>query len=144
MAEDFLNPKVEMAWEQEIARRISAIENGTAQYRSVEEALEEIDRRFPDNPIREGTAADMEKAFQSLRPLTDEEAMRIEEALGWANTWDVGVDSEMALPSAEVDSSDKISQGILRALMRARLEARRRAKVYGTEQLLGFDKEENL
>jgi hypothetical protein len=28
MAEDFLNPKVEMAWEQEIARRISAISTG--------------------------------------------------------------------------------------------------------------------
>jgi hypothetical protein len=70
--------------------------------------------------------------------------MRIEEVLGWANSWDVEVDSQMALPSGEVDSSDKISQGILRALMRARLEARRRAKVYGTEQLLGFDKEENL
>jgi hypothetical protein len=144
MAEDFLNPKLEMAWEQEIAARISAIENGTAQYRSVDEALEEIDRRFPDNPIRAGTAADMERAFQSLRPLTDEEALRFEEVLACANTWDVGVDSEMALPSGEVDSSDKISQGILRALMRARLEARRRAKVYGTEQLLGFDKEENL
>jgi hypothetical protein len=86
----------------------------------------------------------MERAFQSLRPLTGEEAMRIEEALGWANTWDVGVDAEVALPSGEGDSSDELSQGILRALKRARLEAQRRAEVYETEQLPGFDKEENL
>jgi hypothetical protein len=143
MAEEF-DLKVEMAWEQEISRRIAAIEAGTAQYRSVEEALKEIDRRFPDNPIRVGTAADMEMAFQVLRPLTDEEAMRIEETLARANTWDEGVESTVVLPSGEVDSSDKISQGIFLALKRARLEAQRRAKVYGTEELLGFDKEENL
>ena len=143
MAEEF-DPKVEMAWEQEIARRIAAIEAGTAQYQSVEEALKEIDRRFPDSPIRAGTAAEMERAFQALRPLTDEEAMRIEETWAWANTWEEGVESEVTLPSGEVDSSDKISQGIFLALKRARLEAQRRAKVYGTEQLLGFDKEENL
>ena len=106
MAEEF-DPKVEMAWEQEIATRIAAIEAGTAQYQSVEEALKEIDRRFPDNPIRAGTAADMERAFQALRPLTDEAAMRIEETWAWANTWEEGVESEVALPSGEVDSSDK-------------------------------------
>lgn len=37
---------------------------------------------------KKGTAADMEKAFQSLKPLTDDEAKRIEEAMGWANSWD--------------------------------------------------------
>lgn len=41
------NPAIEEAWDQEIARRIASIENGTAQYRSVEDALAEIDRRFP-------------------------------------------------------------------------------------------------
>ena len=37
---------------------------------------------------KRGTAADMEKAFQSLKPLTEEEAKRIEEAMGWVNSWD--------------------------------------------------------
>lgn len=41
------DPAIEQAWDQEIARRIASIENGTAQYRSVEDALAEIDRRFP-------------------------------------------------------------------------------------------------
>lgn len=41
------DPAIEEAWDQEIARRIASIENGTAQYRSVEDALAEIDRRFP-------------------------------------------------------------------------------------------------
>ncbi len=41
------DPAIEEAWEQEITRRIASIENGTAQYRSVEDALAEIDRRFP-------------------------------------------------------------------------------------------------
>lgn len=36
---------------------------------------------------KRGTAADMEKAFQSLKPLTDEEAVRIEEAMAWTNSW---------------------------------------------------------
>jgi hypothetical protein len=40
-------PAIEEAWDQEITRRIASIENGTAQYRSVEDALAEIDRRFP-------------------------------------------------------------------------------------------------
>lgn len=37
---------------------------------------------------KRGTAADMEKAFQSLKPPTDEEAKRIEEDMGWANSWE--------------------------------------------------------
>jgi hypothetical protein len=41
------DPAIEEAWDQEIARRIASIENGTAQYRSVDDALAEIDRRFP-------------------------------------------------------------------------------------------------
>ena len=40
-------PAIEEAWDQEITRRIASIENGTAQYRSVDDALAEIDRRFP-------------------------------------------------------------------------------------------------
>lgn len=41
------NPAIEEAWEQEITRRIASIENGTAQYRSIEDALAETERRFP-------------------------------------------------------------------------------------------------
>jgi len=37
---------------------------------------------------KKGTAADMEKAFESLKPLTQNEAKQIEEAMGWGNTWD--------------------------------------------------------
>ena len=41
------DPAIEEAWDQEIARRIASIENGTAQFKSVEDALAEIERRFP-------------------------------------------------------------------------------------------------
>ena len=41
------DPAIEEAWDQEIARRIASIEKGTAQYQIVEDALAEIERRFP-------------------------------------------------------------------------------------------------
>jgi len=37
-------------------------------------------------------------------------------------------------------TSEKITKGILNALKRGRVEATRRAKVYGTERLLGLEK----
>ncbi len=46
-ADELPDPAIEEAWDQEITRRIASIENGTAQYRSVEDAFAEIDRRFP-------------------------------------------------------------------------------------------------
>jgi predicted CopG family antitoxin len=50
---------------------------------------------------KRGTAADMEKAFQSLKPLTEEQAKRIEEAMGWANSWDNVSDTGSSLASGE-------------------------------------------
>jgi hypothetical protein len=41
------SPAVEAAWEQEIARRMKAIDAGTAQARSFEEVFADLDRRFP-------------------------------------------------------------------------------------------------
>lgn len=46
-SEESPNPVIEEAWDLEIAKRIASIENGTAQYESVEDALAEIERRFP-------------------------------------------------------------------------------------------------
>lgn len=37
---------------------------------------------------KRGTAADMEKAFQTLSPLTQEEANRVEEVMAWGNAWE--------------------------------------------------------
>jgi len=37
---------------------------------------------------KKGTAADMEKAFQTLSPLTQDEAKKIEEAMGWGKSWE--------------------------------------------------------
>jgi predicted CopG family antitoxin len=37
---------------------------------------------------KRGTAADMEKAFQALSPLTQEEANRVEEVMAWGNAWE--------------------------------------------------------
>jgi predicted CopG family antitoxin len=37
---------------------------------------------------KRGTGADMEKAFQALSPLTQEEATRIEEVMAWGNAWE--------------------------------------------------------
>jgi predicted CopG family antitoxin len=50
---------------------------------------------------KRGTAADMEKAFQSLKPLTEEEAKRIEEAMGWANSWDNVSDTWSSVATGE-------------------------------------------
>ena len=36
---------------------------------------------------KRGTAADMERAFCALGSLTPEGAKRIEEAMGWGNSW---------------------------------------------------------
>lgn len=54
---------------------------------------------------KRGTAADMEKAFQSLKPLTDEEAQQIEQAIGWANSWDNVSDTWTSLSSEEKHAS---------------------------------------
>ena len=43
---DFL-PKLEAVWEDEIVRRLQAVENGTAKARNVEEVFADLDRRFP-------------------------------------------------------------------------------------------------
>ena len=37
-------------------------------------------------------------------------------------------------------TSEKITKGVFNALKRSRVEAVRRAKVYGTERLLGLEK----
>jgi predicted CopG family antitoxin len=37
---------------------------------------------------KKGTAADMEKAFQALSLLSQEEAKRIEEVMAWGNAWE--------------------------------------------------------
>ena len=39
--------EVESAWEEEICRRMKAVEEGTAQARPLEEVFAELDRRFP-------------------------------------------------------------------------------------------------
>lgn len=41
------SPEAESAWEEEICRRRQAVEAGTAQARSLDEVLAELDRRFP-------------------------------------------------------------------------------------------------
>ncbi len=38
---------VDEAWEQEIARRMARVEDGTAKYRSSADVFAELDRRFP-------------------------------------------------------------------------------------------------
>jgi len=38
---------VDEAWEQEIARRMATVEEGTAKYRSSADVFTELDRRFP-------------------------------------------------------------------------------------------------
>jgi len=37
---------------------------------------------------KRGTGADMEKAFQTLSPLTQEEANRIKEVMAWGSAWE--------------------------------------------------------
>lgn len=46
-AETPSDPGVEEAWDMEITRRIASIEDGTAEYRSVEDVFADLDRRFP-------------------------------------------------------------------------------------------------
>ena len=41
------SPDAEAAWEEEICRRMKAVEAGTAQTRSSEEVFADLDRRFP-------------------------------------------------------------------------------------------------
>ncbi len=41
------SPDLEAVWDDEIVRRLRAVENGTAKARSAEEVFAELDRRFP-------------------------------------------------------------------------------------------------
>ena len=41
------SPQVEAAWEDEICRRMKAVETGTATARSLEDVFADLDRRFP-------------------------------------------------------------------------------------------------
>jgi len=41
------SPQVEAAWEDEICRRMKAVETGAATTRSLEEVFAELDRRLP-------------------------------------------------------------------------------------------------
>lgn len=45
-ADHDFSPEVEAAWEEEIVRRLRAVENGTAKSRSAEEVFVDLDRRF--------------------------------------------------------------------------------------------------
>lgn len=49
VSEDSLDfsPELETAWDDEIVRRLQAVEAGTAKARSVEDVFAELDRRFP-------------------------------------------------------------------------------------------------
>ena len=44
---DVSDPSIEVAWDQEIGRRITGIQDGTAEYKSSGEVFSELDRRFP-------------------------------------------------------------------------------------------------
>ena len=41
------SPEVEAAWEDEIARRLRSVDEGTAKSRLATEAFADLDRRFP-------------------------------------------------------------------------------------------------
>jgi hypothetical protein len=41
------SPEVDAAWEEEIARRLRAVDNGTAQSRPAAKVFAELDKRFP-------------------------------------------------------------------------------------------------
>jgi len=41
------SPEIESAWEDEICRRIQAVQNGTAKSRSMEDVFADLDRKFP-------------------------------------------------------------------------------------------------
>jgi hypothetical protein len=49
VSEDSLDfsPELEAVWDEEIVRRLQAVEAGTAKSRSAEEVFAELDRRFP-------------------------------------------------------------------------------------------------
>ena len=49
VSEDDLDfsPQVEAAWEDEICRRMKAVETGAATTRSLEDVFADLDRRFP-------------------------------------------------------------------------------------------------
>ncbi len=47
VGEDSPDPAIEEAWDQDIAKRIASIGNGTAQYTDAEQVLAELDSRFP-------------------------------------------------------------------------------------------------
>jgi hypothetical protein len=44
--QDF-SPEVDAAWDEEIARRLRAVEEGTARSRPATEVFSDLDRRFP-------------------------------------------------------------------------------------------------
>ncbi len=46
-ADHDFSPEVEASWEQEIMRRLRAVENGTAKSRPAAEVFADLDRRFP-------------------------------------------------------------------------------------------------
>ena len=41
------SPEAEMAWEDEICRRMKAVQNGTARSRSLDDVFADLDQRFP-------------------------------------------------------------------------------------------------
>ena len=43
---DGYSPEVEVEWEDEIVRRLQAVEKGTARSRNAEEVFADLDRRF--------------------------------------------------------------------------------------------------
>ncbi len=45
-AEDF-SPATESAWEEEISKRMKAVENGRAESKGFEQVFSELDKRFP-------------------------------------------------------------------------------------------------
>ena len=47
--QDF-SPEVQAAWDEEISRRMRAVQDGTARSRSADEVFAELDRRFPSPP----------------------------------------------------------------------------------------------
>jgi len=42
-----VSPAVETEWEEEICRRMKAVETGTARTRTLEEVFADLDKRFP-------------------------------------------------------------------------------------------------
>jgi hypothetical protein len=46
-ADQDFSPDIEAAWDDEICRRMRAVESGTARSRSFEDVFADLDRRFP-------------------------------------------------------------------------------------------------